>query len=159
MNGTKNEHLTVYGKLCRKYRIDKGWTMKDAAANLGCRQSFLSQIETTKTKQRITKKGEIRNDNVSPNFDFLMKSIEVYELNPVEKLDFLFKVLIDIEKLEIPLKNDNPQLREKFITFLVVFLLDYKGNEYPKENIWSKTSELWKWLKRSYSIAGEDPLQ
>jgi hypothetical protein len=65
--------------------------MDKAAEKLGCRQSYLSQIETAKTKQRKTKTGETRTDKVFPNLDFLMKTMDVYGLNSAEKTGFSFQ--------------------------------------------------------------------
>jgi len=43
----KNE-LTKFGRIIRKYRIDKGENMKDMADSVGVSNSYLSQIERGK---------------------------------------------------------------------------------------------------------------
>lgn len=134
--------------------------MADAAKKLGCKQSYLSQIETTKTKRRETKTKGTRTDKISPNLAFLIKSMDVYELTPAARLDFLFKVLMDIEKIEVPLKNSSPEVKEKCIALLAVFLLDDRSGKYPQENggVWSDVKKVWDFLIRSYETAGFDPL-
>jgi hypothetical protein len=102
------------------------------------------KIETGKTKQRNTKAGEARLDKVSPNLDFLLKTIDVYQLDPAERLNFLFKVLMDMEKIEIPLKTSSFKAKSKFIGLLAIFLLN-RNVEYPQEDkdVWAKVRELY----------------
>ena len=95
--------------------------MKDTAEKLGCRQPFLSQIETTRIKQRTTKNGEIKTDKIAPNLAFLIKSMDVYGLDSAERLDFLLKVLMKTEKIEMPLKTAPSRQKHDLLRFLPFF--------------------------------------
>jgi transcriptional regulator with XRE-family HTH domain len=124
---------TIYGKLCRKYRIDKGWKMSDVLEKFGCSQAYLSQVETGKSPLSL---------------DFIVKSMDVYQLSPAEKQNFLYKVLMDIEKVEIPLKNISFQLRPEFIGLLAVVLLRNNNQTMHMEDT-QENSDVWKAVRKT----------
>jgi transcriptional regulator with XRE-family HTH domain len=123
---------TMYGKLCRKYRIDKGWKMSDVLEQFGCSQAYLSQVETGKSPLSL---------------GFIMRSMDVYQLPPAEKQNFLYKVLTDIEKVEIPLRNISPQIKPEFIGLLAVVLLINRDQSIHMEDT-QENSEVWKAVKK-----------
>lgn len=69
--------LTLFGKFCRKLRIDNGELLKDMATRLGVTSSYLSAIENGKR-------------NVPQ--DWPQKIIQFYELDKEQQED-LFKAL------------------------------------------------------------------
>ncbi|GHV45118.1 hypothetical protein AGMMS49546_30240 [Spirochaetia bacterium] len=81
---------------------------------------------------------------MSPNLGFLLKLIDVYQLDPAEKLNFLFKVLMDTEKIEIPLLASLFKAKKEFIGLLAIFLLN-GSVEYPQEDkdVWANVRELY----------------
>jgi transcriptional regulator with XRE-family HTH domain len=82
-------NVTEFGKLCRKYRINKGLNMTLAAERIGKSQATLTNYETGKA---------------SPSFEFIKTSMEVYGITDrAEQMRFLLAALNSSEKIEIPL--------------------------------------------------------
>ncbi|MEW9124114.1 MAG: helix-turn-helix transcriptional regulator, partial [Thermotaleaceae bacterium] len=89
--------LTLFGKFCRKLRIDNGELLKDMATTLGVTSSYLSAVENGKR-------------NVPQ--DWVKKITDLYSLSPEEsnELDQAVQssqnvIKIDFEDFSIEDKN------------------------------------------------------
>jgi len=79
-----NKNITDFGKLCRKYRIENGWSMTDAAEKLGFKQNHISQIE---------------NGKANPTLDYVTKCLKIYKISNNAKADFIAKALASQNRL------------------------------------------------------------
>jgi transcriptional regulator with XRE-family HTH domain len=86
----RNENITDFGKQCRKLRIDKGWSMAEAADRVGYKQNYISQVESGK---------------INPSIEFLNKSVEIYGLTGTEKAKFLANALSTSRRIEVKLDD------------------------------------------------------
>jgi transcriptional regulator with XRE-family HTH domain len=108
--------ITEFGKLCKKYRVDKGINMTEAAKRIEKSQAYISSIERGK---------------IPLTFDFIKKSMLAYELNAKEKFEFLTQALLSSPEMTIPLNEAIIVSKEKWLHVLAAILLNYKG-PYPK---------------------------
>jgi transcriptional regulator with XRE-family HTH domain len=116
----KSEKITDFGKQCRKFRIDKGWSMTDAAARVGCNQSYIAQVE---------------NGKINPSIEFLGKSVEIYGLTGPEKANFLANALSASNLLKIKLDEITIIPKEDLAKLLAILVFNLKAPE-PKRDEW-----------------------
>jgi transcriptional regulator with XRE-family HTH domain len=101
-NGSMNNKITNFGTLCRTYRAAMRLTMTEVAIKIGTSQGTISRIE---------------NGEIIPPFEYIKKSMEVYKIESKEKqTEFFLSYLESFEKIEIPLKEMNPLLKECLAT-------------------------------------------
>jgi transcriptional regulator with XRE-family HTH domain len=104
-----NKKTTNFGKLCRKLRIYKGWSMTDVAEKLGYRQNHITQIEQGKS---------------NPTPEFLKKCLEVYEIPENEKADFLAEALASSKRLTLELDEITNIPKEDLAKLMVVLVFN-----------------------------------
>jgi len=87
-----------FGCLCRQYRVALKINMSQAAKKIGVNQSDITKIE----------QGE-----QSPSFDFIKKSIDVYQITDKKKqMEFFISNLNSSKNIEIPLNGFGPKRKE-----------------------------------------------
>ena len=108
-----SKKTTEFGCLCRQYRIALRITIIQAAEIIGVNQSDISKIE---------------NGEQSPSFDYIKKSIDLYQIKDRNKqMEFFLSNLNSSKKIEIPMKGLGPVCKE-WLAVLCTFGEVYPGN-------------------------------
>ncbi|GHT80220.1 hypothetical protein FACS1894130_11090 [Spirochaetia bacterium] len=78
---------TEFGKHCRMLRVEKGLTMQTANERIGRSQPQISQAE---------------NETTEISLDYIMACLKGYDLQDVERVDFLAKALARTPQIALP---------------------------------------------------------
>jgi len=104
---------TDFGLLCRLYRVSLKINMIQAAKELGVNQSDISKIE---------------NGEQHPSFDYIKKSIDLYQIKDKKKqFEFFLSNLNSSKKIDIPL-NVLGSTRKEWLAVLLTYGDVYIGN-------------------------------
>ena len=131
-----DDKVTNFGKRCRKLRIDKGWTMADAAERLGCKQNHITLIEQGKT---------------NPTHAFLEKCLEVYEIPEIEKADFIAQALTKSTRFVLDMDNVTSIPKEDLARIMAVLAFNLE-EPYPATKEWKAAANAMKRLKAEIDI-------
>ncbi|MDR9857830.1 helix-turn-helix transcriptional regulator [Paenibacillus sp. VCA1] len=111
--------LTLFGKFCRKLRIDNGELLKEMADKLNVTSSYLSAVETGKR-------------NIP--HDWLEKITNLYELD-IEQVE---KLKSAIEGSQLSVKIDLQEASSKDRNLVMSFAREFKElDENEKSKIWN----------------------
>ena len=122
--------VTGFGKLCRKLRIDKGWSMTVVAKMLGYGQNHITLIEQGKT---------------NPSPEFLEKCLKVYEIPEYEKADFIAKALACSNRLALETDKVTIIPKEDLAKIMAVFAFNLE-EPYPDTEEWEAVTKAIKRL-------------
>jgi transcriptional regulator with XRE-family HTH domain len=142
-NEYMSEKPSEFGRLCRSYRAKLGLNMTQAAEKIVVKQSTITKIE----------QGE-----QPASFEFIKKSIEVYEIRDwKEKMVFLLSYLNSAKRLQIPLDQLGPFRKEWLAALCILGEIDIYNPEGWEDLLQWLDGFRKKLHKPDYVTADADP--
>jgi len=125
------KEVTEFGKLCRKLRIEKGWSMTDVALTMGYKQNHITQIELGK---------------FNPSIRYLKKCLDVYEIPKSDKANFITLALSNPKRLTLEIENVKIIPKKDLVKLLIVLFFNLE-EPYPDTKEWDAVSKIIEKLK------------